>query len=175
VADDVLAQVQARSRQARERVLKVVEDLSDEQLRWRPAPRAHSVGWVLWHVARADDNVQADLSDGHTIWNRDRYAARWGHPERGVGTGWDDEAAATLPLPEKAELLDYTRRVFAACDTAADAIEASRFGATHPSRFMSRDATFGDVLLTGITHDNRHLGEMEYIKGLMGLRGSVTT
>jgi uncharacterized damage-inducible protein DinB len=174
VPDEVLAEVRSRSRQARERVLKVVDELSDAQLAWRPAPKAHSIGWILWHVARADDNVQADLGGRDTIWTSDRYAARWGHPERGVGTGWDDEAAAALPLPARAELLEYVRRVFAACDAAADAIDASRFAATHPSRFMSREATFGDVLLTGITHDNRHLGEMEYIKGLLGLRGSVT-
>jgi hypothetical protein len=174
VPDEVLAAVIARSHQARERVLKVVDDLDDAQLAWRPAPKAHSIGWILWHVARADDNVQADLSGAETIWTTERYAARWGHPERGVGTGWDDEAAASLPIPTKTDLLEYVRRVFAACDSAGDGIGSSRFNETHQSRFMSREATYGDVILTGITHDNRHLGEMEYIKGLQGLRGTVT-
>lgn len=174
VPDQVLADVIARSRQAHERLLKVVDDLDDEQLNWRPAPKAHSIGYIFWHTARADDNMQADLAGGDTLWDRDRYFERWGHPEKGVGMGWDDEAAASLPIPKKADLLEYVHRVFAACDAAADAIGTSRFNESHPSRFMSREATYGDVILTGITHDNRHLGEMEYVKGLQGLRGSVT-
>ena len=35
--------------------------------------------------------------------------------------------------------------------------------------------TVGELLLSHIYgHDSRHLGEMEYIKGLLGLRGSAT-
>ena len=172
--DQVVAEVVALSRQAHERLLKVVDDLDDEHLNWRPAPKAHCIGYILWHTARADDNMQADLAGGDTLWDRDRYFERWGHPEKGVGMGWDDEAAASLPIPPKAELLEYVRRVFAACDAASGTIDEARFGATQRSRFMSREATAGDVLLTGITHDNRHLGEMEYVKGLQGLRGTVT-
>ncbi len=39
---------------------------------------------------------------------------------------------------------------------------------------MGGESTYGDVILTSVTHDNRHLGEMEYIKGLMGRKGTVT-
>lgn len=171
--DDALEEIRARSRQARERLLKIVDDLTDEQLAWRPAPKAHSIGFTFWHVARADDNVQADLRGTDTIWNTSDYATRWGHPAKGIGMGWDDEAAAALPLPPKAELLDYARRVFEACD-AASGLDAERFMEKTQSRFTSRESTLGDIVFTGITHDNRHLGEMEYIKGLLGLRGSVT-
>lgn len=171
--DEVLAEVIARSRQTHERLLKIVEDLTDEQLAWRPAPKAHSIGFTFWHVARADDNAQADLNGTDTIWNTDEYAARWGHPVKGIGMGWDDDAAASLPLPPKAELVGYALRVFKACDDASD-LDGGRFMETRKSRFMSKEATLGDIVLTVITHDNRHLGEMEYIKGLLGLRGSVT-
>lgn len=171
--DDALEEIRARSRQAHERLLKIVDDLTDEQLAWRPAPKAHSIGFTFWHVARADDNVQADLNGTETIWKTDDYPAKWAHPEKGIGMGWDDDAAAALPLPPKAELIGYAKRVFEACDAATD-LDAAGFAEKRRSRFMSREATLGDIVFTGITHDNRHLGEMEYIKGLLGLRGSVT-
>ena len=43
------------------------------------------------------------------------------------------------------------------------------------STFFGYDAILGETLLGSITHGNRHLGEMEYIKGLQGMRGSATT
>jgi len=168
-----LEEIRFRSRQTHERVLKMVSDLSDEQLRWRPSPRAHSMGWTLWHIARADDNVVFDQT-GTSLWRSRGHAARWGHPEEGAGTGWDDEAAASLPLPPKDELVAFAREIFAAADAARDALDERRFGDEIESRFMSARTTRGEVLMTELVHDNRHLGELEYIKGLLGLRGTAT-
>jgi hypothetical protein len=168
-----LEEIRFRGAQAHERVLKVVGDLTDEQLRYRPAPKAHSLGWTLWHVARADDNVAFDLT-GRSVWENGRYAARWDHPEKGSGTGWDDERAASLPLPPKDELLGFVREVFAAVDAARQTIDESRFGTEVESRFMSRRTTVADVIMSELAHDNRHLGELEYLKGLLGLRGTAT-
>jgi len=168
-----LEEIRFRGRQAHERVLRLVSELSDEQLRWRPSPQAHSIGWTLWHVARADDNVVFDLT-GISLWRRGGYPARWGHPESGAGTGWDDEAAASLPLPPRDELLAFAREIFAAADTARDALDERHYGDGIDSRFLSERSTRGEVVMTELVHDNRHLGELEYIKGLLGLRGTVT-
>jgi hypothetical protein len=168
-----LEEIRFRGAQAHERVLKVVGDLTDEQLRYRPAPKAHNIGWILWHIARADDNVALDLT-GRSVWEGGRYAARWGHPEKGAGTGWDDEKAASLPLPPKGELLAFVREVFAVVDAARQEIDEARFRAGLDSRFMSRHTTVADVIMSELAHDNRHLGELEYLKGLLGLRGTAT-
>jgi hypothetical protein len=170
-----LAMLQDKCCQARARVRRVVDELSDDQLAWRPKPLAHSIGFVLWHVARCDDNVQIDLTGGPLELIRGGYAARWGHPERGAGTGWDDEKAAALPLPPKGELLEYVTRVFKLVDDATNSVDDERFAMKLESRFMSGESTYGEVLLVCFLHDNRHLGEMEYIKGLQGLRGTATT
>ena len=173
---DVLALVQDKSRQTRERILALVADLDDGQLGWRPTDRAHSIGFTLWHIARADDNVLADLTGRAELeWQRGGYAARWGHPERGTGTGWDDERAAALPLPPKDELLGYVRRVFDGLDAAVVAIDAASVARpVTKSRFIGADSTMVEVVFVCVTHENRHLGEMEYIKGLLRLRGSAT-
>ena len=167
--------VRGRERVVHERLLAVSGDLTDEQLSWRPAPGAHSIGFTLWHCARSDDNVQMDLSGDPLIWEQGDRARRWGHPERGVGTGWDDERAAALPLPPRSELFEYARAVFDAVDRAAAALDEGRLAETIRSRFSGgKDALLGEVLIRSLDHDNRHLGEIEYIKGLLGLRGSAT-
>lgn len=166
--------IRAKHRVTRERILTLVESLDDAQLAWRPDPKAHNIGFALWHTARSGDNVQADLGAAETIWARDGYAARWTHPERGVGTGWDDEKAAALPLPPKGELIGYARAVFAAIDAGLVAVDETRLNERVKSRFMGEESPLGEIIGSSLMHDNRHLGEMEYIKGLLGLRGTVT-
>ena len=170
----VLAMLRAKSRQPRERLLKVVDELDDAQLVWRPSPTAHNIGFTLWHTARSDDNVLVDLRGGELVWLSGGYPARFGHPEKGVGTGWDDERAAALPLPAKADLLAYVRAVFGALDEAIDGLDETRLETTLRSRFMGGDSTISEVVLICMSHENRHLGEIEYIKGLQGMRGTAT-
>jgi len=152
----------------------VVGDLTDEQLAWRPTPVAHSIAFTLWHMARTEDNFQNDVNQRGTVWGTGGFAARWGYPEKGVGTGWDDERAASLTMPGKDRLLEYVRAVFAACDEAADTLDDTLLSETRHSGFLGSDAIVGEVLLGSITHGNRCLGEMEYIKGLQGLHGTAT-
>lgn len=169
-----LERVRIRGRQTRERALVVVKDLSDAQLAWRPTSTAHSIAFTLWHMARTEDNFQNDVNQRGTIWANGGFAARWGYPEKGVGTGWEDERAASLPMPGKVQLLEYVRSVFAACDEAADALDEALLNLVRPSLFLGEDAIVGEVLLGSITHGNRCLGEMEYIKGLLGIPGTST-
>jgi uncharacterized damage-inducible protein DinB len=42
-------------RRCHEAAVRVVDELSDEQFRWRPSAGPQSIGWNLWHIARWDD------------------------------------------------------------------------------------------------------------------------
>ena len=70
--------------------------------------------------------------------------------------------------------MEYVTQVFAACDEAADSLDEATLNDVRASTFFGRDEIVGEVLLGAITHSNRHLGEMEYIKGLLGLKGTST-
>ena len=169
-----LAELRTRSIRQREWALAVVDDLTDEQLAWRPAPNAHSIGWTLWHIARADDNAQRDLTGRTTtVWKERGYRDRWGFSSDKMNK-MEDAAAAAMPLPAKDALLEYVGAVFAATDAAVTAVDESRFGDEVESGFFGRKAAVGEICLSILSHDGRHLGEMEYIKGLLGLRGTVT-
>lgn len=176
---DTLDLVKQRSKMTRELVMKVVAGLSDEQLAWRPAPRAHSMAWTLWHIARCADKFAAQLDGTTEIWAREGLAAKWGLAEillgsNGLGTGVEDETAATLRPPSKDPLVDYARRSFAALDTVVDRLDVDAVARERTTFFFDEPAAIGRALVTSIAHDNRHLGELEYVKGLLGLRGTVT-
>ena len=174
MATTPLAELVRRSILQRELALKVVADLTDEQLSWRPAPTAHSIGWTLWHIARADDNAQRDLTGQATsIWTEGGYRERWGFSSDRMNKMEDADAAA-MPMPAKGDLLGYVRAVFAATDAALSAIDDARFGEEIESEFFGRRATVGEIIVAPLSHDGRHLGEMEYIKGLLGVPGTAT-
>ena len=173
-ASPFVLRLRVRARQTRERALVVVSDLDDAQLAWRPAPKAHNIAYTLWHLARTEDNFQNDINGGGTAWANGGFAARWSYPEQGVGVGWEDERAAALPMPGKENLLEYVRAAFDAADRAVESLAEERLDERRQSSFLGGEAILGEILLGSVTHGNRHLGEMEYIKGLQGLKGSAT-
>ena len=73
-----IERLRVRGRQTRQRALVVVTDLNDGQLAWRPSPKAHSIGYTLWHLARTGDNFQNDLNGRGTVWTNGGFAATWG-------------------------------------------------------------------------------------------------
>lgn len=168
----LLEAVVTRSRLQREWALKLVSDLTDDQLAWRPSPTAHSIAWTLWHIARADDNFVRDLT-GRSIWKDGGYRERWGLSTDRMNR-LEDRDAAAMRLPARDELLAYVRAVFEATDAAVGTIDDARCAEEIESGFVGRRATIADLCLVVMSHDGRHLGEMEYIKGLQGIPGTVT-
>jgi hypothetical protein len=174
-------------RRTHERVLALVADLSDEQVAWRPPAHPHSIAFNLWHLARWTDHLQAiipamtpelarRLGPGRELWQAEGLAAAWGFTAADLGhdeTGilMDDSAAAALPLPAKAILVEYARRAFAAAGEAVAAIDDEQFARLQA---INPTSTVGSAVLAYLTPDNRHLGEIEFLRGLQGLAGTAT-
>jgi hypothetical protein len=175
---------------------KVVADLTDAHLAWRPGPTMHSIGFLLWHLARWADALQMTIP-GMTpelrqrlgvrpqIWETEGLASQWGWVAAKLGymqTGMemDHETATSLPLPPKDILLDYVRRAFAAAEEAVATIDDEQFVALEQPQFgdqTSEDlrestATVGGAILSHMTHDTLHLGVIQYLRGLQGLPGT---
>jgi len=170
-------------------ILNFADDLSDEQLNWKPAGYSTSIGFHLWHLARESDYLKAailhhypglelGLEDEGEIWNRENLAQKWDFPAEAhetVGTGLSDEVAANLPIPKKDELLDYLRKSYEAIEQLIELLD------TRYSTFENLDEeTTKKIqrvrlnLFVFLTHDCRHLGMMECLKGLQTGFGSAT-
>jgi len=153
-------------------VLNFADELNDEQLNWKPEGYSTSIGFHLWHLARESDYLKAailhhypglglELEDQGEIWTQENLARKWDFPVEAhetVGTGLSDEVAAQLPIPPKAELLDSRYSRFETLDEEkTKKIQNVRLN-----------------LLVFLTHDCRHLGMMECLKGLQTGFGSAT-
>ncbi len=185
---DVSVALAFRIRRTHEWALAAAAGLSPEQLR-AGGPGAPSVGFHLWHMARWADLLQAKLP-GMTeslamrlaarpqIWDSEALATRWGlaveqFGGEATGMGIDDQASAALPLPDGEQLLGYARRAFAAVDEAVQAVDDGQLGEACDDMYGARTSV-GTALLSHVSHMNRHLGMIEALKGVQGLRGTAT-
>jgi hypothetical protein len=177
------------SREIHRVVLELAESLDEDQLRWRPDGYATSVGFHLWHLARESDFLRSaiverveqlgpEFGPPTEIWAREELATRWGFPAEAattVGTGLTDEVAATLPIPAKREVLDYLRRSYADLEGFVSLVD-ERFPTADglDAAFATRVGRIRLNVLNFLTHDCRHLGMMEVLKGLQTGFGSAT-
>ncbi len=176
-----------------ERILKLAEGLTETQLGWQAGPTSPAIAFHVWHLARWADHLQAALP-GMTeelsrrlgprlqIWDAEGIEQQWrlanqdlGVNRTGMGVGTTDE----LHLPQKATLLEYVRRAFAAADQAVQQVDAEQFAAPEQPQgttdgVRNPEGTVGDALLVHLTHENRHLGMIECLIGLQGAAGTAT-
>jgi hypothetical protein len=173
------------------KILKAVRELSDSQIRWQPHEACHSIAFILWHVTRWTDHLQATipgmtqelsrrLPAGEQIWDSEKLAQRWGfNPDKigelETGTHFDIEASGEPAWPEKSILLDYAERVFAAADHAISVIDEEQFQEIEQSQHdtdylkeaLAKTTTVGNALMDHLIHNAQHLGEIDYLTGLI--------
>jgi hypothetical protein len=136
----LLERIHRERRDVHHGVLGLVEDLTDEQLRWRRGRHAPSIGFHVWHLARYADKDRSDIEGTPQFWVEQSLAVAWGFPatlgEADTGTELGDDASDLLVLPSKAALLDYTRVAFnelGECLTFASSLVRVRWRTTVPS------------------------------------------
>ena len=170
-------------------VLNLADGLTDEQLNWKPEGYSTSIGFHLWHLARESDYLKAaimqrfpwlelELEGTGEIWARENLAVKWGFPVEAhetVGTGLSDEVAANLPIPKKDELLGYLRNSYDAIEEFVELLDTKYADFENADEELRKKIERVRLnLLVFLTHDCRHLGMMECLKGLQTGFGSAT-
>jgi hypothetical protein len=145
-----------------------VNDLTPEQLRWAPAPGANSIGWLVWHLTRIQDDHVADAMGVDQLYVVSDWAARFGLKADPSDTGYGHDAAQVAAVaPESpAALEEYYSAVhertmgFVAGLTAAD-LDRVVDEAWDPP------VTLGVRLVSVVNDDAQHAGQAAYVRGLL--------
>src|ERR1700694_2165828 len=162
-----------------ERLLTAAEEVSPEQFTWSAGPSLHSVAWQLWHAARWDDVLASYFHRALArhprtqVWERESLADRWSlaHGSMGrrdTGTEMSNEAAEEIRFPDQKELVGYARLAFAYAEEGIKLLPDGQLLA------VAKDDPDGDTQLDNgliyLEHLSRHLGMIESIRGLQGMR-----
>jgi hypothetical protein len=156
----------------------------------RPGPRAPSIAFHGWHMARWADLNQAAMPAwlagrpgvefAPEIWIADDVVGRWGLTTietgdyGGTGAGLDDEASAALPLPDAPELLAYMDAAFGAFLSRVKAIGDDSLLDLEVTDLYGDGSTIADTIASATSHSDRHLGMIEALRGVLGDHGTVT-
>ncbi|QHC23104.1 mycothiol transferase [Streptomyces sp. GS7] len=153
----------------REAVVEVVDGLGADELSTRPDGRANSIGWLVWHLTRIQDDHVAGAAGTEQIWTADGWCEGFGLPFAPEDTGYGHrrkDVAAVRGL--SAQLLteyheavhDHTVRYVSGL-TAKDFDRVVDRGWTPP-------VTLGIRLVSVIADDLQHAGQAAYVRGLLG-------
>jgi uncharacterized damage-inducible protein DinB len=145
------------------------EGLSDQQLHFVPEGQSHSVAWCMWHAARIEDLFFQQIFQGKpSEWETGGWAAMTGLPEKGFGTGQSTEDAASLHIASLDQFRGYQARV--AELSAAFFDSASEKDLEREVKLGERTEKLGESInLHLVIHLNGHRGEVNLLRGMMGL------
>ena len=164
---DFIAQTMA---EAKTRLETAVEGLTPEELDWQPEPKANPIGFLLWHVARVEDQWLQSFVQRHPhVWEEEGWHTRLNLPLRGTGNGYTPQQVAGFATPDLKELLDYFNSVRRRTIEYLDGLDTEGLERC-PMPDRRPEFTVARVFRQLIGEQNQHLGQIDYILGLK--RGS---
>ncbi len=146
----------------------VVDGLSQDQLAHRPTPDANSIGWLVWHLARVQDDHVAEVAGREQVWSAQGFQARfdlplekddtgYGHTAQDVGKVWVDAGA----------LADYLRAVHEQTVAFLAGVSEADLDRVVDERW-DPPVTLGVRLVSVLDDDTQHIGQAAYVRGLLG-------
>ncbi len=144
----------------------IADGLDDEALSHRPGGTGNSIGWLLWHLARVQDDHIADLAGEPQVW--ETFQSRLGLPNGtdDVGYGHTSEQVDAVRITDPALLVDYHHEVTLATARYLQTVDEKELEREVDQRW-DPPVTAG-VRLISIQGDClQHLGQAAYVKGLL--------
>ncbi|WP_066460298.1 mycothiol transferase [Sanguibacter suarezii] len=150
-----------------EGVAAVVEGLTPEQLAHHVAPGANTIGWLVWHLLRVQDDHVSDVADREQVWTSGGWVDRFGLPFERDATGYGQSAAEVDAVRTEAGLLaGYGAEVLAAT-------QSFLAGLSEPDLDRIVDESWDPPVSLGVRlqsvigDDLKHLGQAELLRGLL--------
>ncbi|MEX2237438.1 MAG: DinB family protein [Dehalococcoidia bacterium] len=148
-----------------------LDGFDDETFNWRPnEEKSLSAAFSAWHFVRTEDNiVNFVLQRKPTVWMEKGYDARFGLDAKAQGTGMPLEDAQNLRIAPLDDWKAYTRGVWAKTDEFLASLDEARLQEKTTVRPLGEMAVLDALSNMCLGHGYRHMGEVEYIRGLIGL------
>ena len=145
---------------------RTLKDLTPEDLKWQPRPDSNSIGWLVWHLTRVQDDHIADLMGEEQLYVKDNWAAKFNRPSDPKDRGFGHTPEQVAVFASDAEtLIAYHKAV----------VERSKkFFTTLSDEDLDRELdepqwnplpTVGVRLISVLSDNLQHAGQTSYIRG----------
>lgn len=144
-----------------------VDGLTDDQLTARPAPGANSIAWLVWHLARVQDDHVADVAGTEQVWTAQDFVTRFDLPFDSGATGYGMTSEEVGDVRVGAELLaGYLRAVHEATVAYLATVTPGDLDRIVDERW-DPPVTLGVRLVSVVSDDLQHAGQAAYLRGLV--------
>ncbi len=103
-ATEVLTQILDHNK---EMVEKAIDGLTDKELSRRPTDHCNSIGWLLWHMARAEDGLVSGAQKSPELWTEQGWHEKFGMEPEDSGFQHKSEQLAAFKAPPLDDLKAY--------------------------------------------------------------------
>ena len=149
-----------------ELVHRITDGLGEAGIAFRPDGEANSIGWLIWHLTRVQDDHVSEIAGRDQAWVDDGWAERFGMEPDPEATGYGHTSEQVAAVQPDAELMrNYHDAVHARTIeylAGIDPEELDRiidYGWDPP-------VSVGVRLVSVIGDDLQHAGQAAYVKGL---------
>jgi uncharacterized damage-inducible protein DinB len=154
----------------REQMPDVVAGLGDDDLAWRPDPGANSIAWLVWHLTRIEDDHVSHVAGTEQAWTADGWAGRFDLPFDVREHGFSMSSADVGKVRASADLLaGYYEAVAARSAAYVATLEPDDLDRIVDEAW-DPPVTLGARLVSVVNEVNAHLGQAQYVRGLLERR-----
>jgi hypothetical protein len=142
------------------------DGVTHEQLVFRIDGSSNTIAWLLWHLARVQDDHVADAAGSEQVWTSEGWADRFGLPFPDSATGYGQGAHEVGEVRPSAELLQgYFAAVHARTAAYLDGLSDDDLDRVVDERW-DPPVTLGVRLLSVIGDCLQHTAQAAYVLGV---------
>lgn len=149
-------------------VHRVVGGLDADRLTTRLDGRANSIGWLVWHLTRVQDDHLAGVAGTEQVWTAQGWAGRFGlpYPAGATGYGHSAEEVAAFSAGSAELLTGYHDAVHAqTVDYLGGLTDADLDRVVDEA--WDPPVTLGVRLVSVLADDLQHAGQAAFVRGLL--------
>jgi uncharacterized damage-inducible protein DinB len=153
---------------ARNQCDSVLNAITNEQFNWTPPGTANPISATFVHMLASEDrSVQVTLQGKARLWETEGWVDKLGMKDPpGHGENWEEARSKNWTL---LSLLGYEQSVRAATDAYLNNLTPQELDRVVIVRGNERSVA--DVLVRLVVHQILHTGEIDAVKGMMGMKG----
>lgn len=147
--------------------------LTSEQLHFRPLEKGNPISFIVWHCVRTEDTViNFMLQKKPTVWMAEGWDKKFGMDARAQGTGMTAEQAAAVRISDINGFEQYIGNVFKSTEEYLAGVKDEDLAEVRDLPVLGKRSLYQVIGGTVLQHGSSHLGEMWYVRGILGLKGS---
>jgi len=151
----------------RDSALAAVDGLTEDQLTHRVDPDANTIAWLVWHLARVQDDHVAEAAGSQQAWTSGGWSDRFGLPLEVGDIGYGNSSAEVASVRASADLLaGYLSAVHERTVAYVDGLADGDLDRVVDDSY-DPPVTFAVRLVSLLSDDLQHAGQAALLRGVV--------